>query len=112
MKIINSDEINWSQLFLEHELIAVNYQPVEDCKGCKEINDLFEKLSHTQEYKKVKFLWIDSRNNAVAEAFVTKNQVPFIAAFKEGFLIECNSISDEQSLRELLDRLFTFQFKL
>lgn len=112
MEIINSDKIEWAKLFLEHEFIVVNYQPEIDCPGCREMNDLFQKLSDTEEFKKVKFLWVDSRNNPVAEQFIKKTQFPFIAVFKEGFLVECNNISDEKGLRGMLNRLFSFKFKL
>ena len=112
MEIINSDKIEWPELFLENEFIVVNYQPQIDCPGCKEINDLFQELSGEDEFKKVKFLWVDSRNNPVAEQFIKKKQIPFIAAFKEGFLVECDNISDEKGLRDMLKRLFAFKFKL
>ena len=112
MEIINSDKIDWAKLFLENEFIVVNYQAREDCKGCKEINDLFQKLAETKEFEKVKFLWVDSRNNPVAEQFIAKRQLPFIATFKEGFLVECDNISNEKSLRNMLNRLFSFKFKL
>jgi hypothetical protein len=112
MEIINSDKVDWPNLFLENKFIVVNYQADADCRGCPEINELFEKLSDVEEYKDVKFLWIDSRNNPVAEKFIKKKQVPFIAVFKEGFLVECDAISDERSLREMLDRLYKFEFKL
>lgn len=112
MEIINSDQIDWAKIFLENEFIVVNYQPQVDCIGCKEMNDLFQKLSDSSEFKKVKFLWVDSRNNPVAEQFIQKRQLPFIAVFKEGFLIECDNISDEKSLRNMLNRLFSFKFKL
>ena len=112
MEIINSDEINWTELFLNNEFIVVNYQPSLDCIGCKEINDLFEELSLEKKYSKVKFLWVDSRNNPIAEQFIKKRQTPFIAVFKEGFLVECDNISNETGLREMLERLFAFKFKL
>ncbi|MCW3104095.1 MAG: thioredoxin [Bacteroidetes bacterium] len=112
MEIINSDQVEWPKLFLENEFIVVNYQPEADCQGCKEMNDLFEELSKDKDFRKVKFLWVDSRNNPVAEEFIKKKQVPFIAAFKEGFLIECENVSDEKTLRGMLQRLFTFKFKL
>ena len=112
MEIINSDKIEWSKLFLENEFIVVNYQPQIDCPGCKEITDIFQKLSDEEEFKKVKFLWVDSRNNPVAEQFIKKKQIPFIAVFKEGFLVECDNISEEKTLRNMLKRLFAFKFKL
>lgn len=112
MEIINSDKVDWPNLFLQHRFIVVNYQAETNCNGCSEINDLFEKLSQDDEFGDVKFLWIDSRNNPVAEQFIKKRQVPFIAVFKEGFLVECDNISDEKSLREMLKRLYEFKFKL
>jgi hypothetical protein len=112
MQIINSDEIDWANLFLRHKFIVVNYQPEVNCKGCKEMNLLFQDLSKVQEFQHVKFLWVDSRNNPIAEQFIAKRQTPFIAVFKEGFLVECDNISDEQGLRDMLDRLFKFEFKL
>jgi thiol-disulfide isomerase/thioredoxin len=112
MEIINSDEIKWPELFLNNEFIVVNYQPSLDCPGCAEMNTLFEKLSLDQTYNRVKFLWVDSRNNPIAEQFIKKKQTPFIAVFKEGFLVECDNISEEKGLRDMLDRLFAFKFKL
>ncbi len=112
MKIINSDKVNWPKLFLENEFIVVNYQPEVDCSGCAEMNNLFQKMSDTHEFDDIKFLWIDSRNNPVAEQFIKKRQLPFIAVFKEGFLVECDNISDEKGLRAMLKRLFSFKFKL
>ncbi len=112
MKIISSDDINWPKLFLENKLIVVNYQPELTCPGCKEMNELFEKLSVDKDFKEVKFLWVDSRANPIAEQFIQRKQTPFIASFKEGFLVECDNISEEKQLREMLDRLFNFKFRL
>lgn len=112
LEIINSDDIDWKNLFLENEFIVINYQPQLDCKGCKEMNDLFQELSNQKDLQKVKFMWVDSRNNPIAEQFIAKTQVPFIAVFKEGFLVECDNISDEKGLRAMLHRLFEFKFKL
>lgn len=112
LEIINSDKIDWKNLFLENEFIIVNYQPQKDCPGCKEMNTLFQELSDKKEFGEVKFLWVDSRNNPVAEQFIKKKQQPFIAAFKQGFLVECDNISEEKDLRSMLKRLFSFKFKL
>ena len=112
MEIISSDDIDWSNMFLENEFIVVNYQPEIDCPGCMEVNELFQKLSVHDDFKKVKFLWVDSRNNPVAEQFIKKTQTAFIAVFKEGFLVECNTVSKEKELRSMLRRLFAFKFKL
>lgn len=112
MEIINSDKVDWANLFLENQFIVVNYQPQTDCQGCQEMNDLFQNLSEHEDFKKVKFLWIDSRNNPIAEQFIKKKQSPFIAVFKEGFLVECDNISDEKGLRAMINRLFEFKFKL
>lgn len=112
MEIISSDKIKWPELFLENEFIVVNYQPDQGCPGCKEMNDLFQDLSAHPDFKKVKFLWVDSRNNPIAEQFIKKRQLPFIAVFKEGFLVECDNVTDEQHLRNMLERLFAFKIKL
>jgi len=112
MEITSSDKIDWPKLFLEHDLIIVNYQPQLDCPGCKEMTDLFEKFSRDQKYEGIKFMWIDSRNNPVAEQFIKSTQTPFIATFKEGFLVECDNISKESDLKDIIDRLFEFKFKL
>lgn len=112
MQITSSDDIDWAKVFLDNEFIVVNYQPATDCEGCEEINDLFQKLDKSEDYKKVKFLWVDSRNNPIAEQFIKKRQTPFMAAFKDGFLVECNNVSTEAQLKGMIDRLFAFKFKL
>jgi thiol-disulfide isomerase/thioredoxin len=112
IQVFNSDEIEWPELFLRNEFIVVNYQPQTECPGCKEIADLFQKLSHDSKFRDVKFLWVDSRNNPIAEQFIAKKQAPFIATFKQGFLVECDIVSTEKSLRDMLQRLFAYKFKL
>jgi hypothetical protein len=112
MEILNSDQVDWPNLFLENDYIVVNYQPEIDCPGCKEMNFFFEDFARKHLYKNIKFLWIDSRNNPVAEQFIKKRQMPFIAAFKSGFLVECDNISTEKGLRGMIERLFAFKFKL
>ena len=76
------------------------------------MNDLFQDLAQHADFENVKFLWVDSRNNPIAEQFIAKRQTPFIAVFKEGFLVECDNVSDEKGLRDMLQRLFEFKFKL
>lgn len=110
MQIISSDKIDWSKVFKENKLIVVNYQPSCDCRGCAEVNELFQRID--KEYPDVKFLWVDSRNNPVAEQFIRKTQTAFMAAFKNGFLVECNTISSDAELRGLIKRLYAFKFKL
>src|ERR1044071_2737164 len=101
LKIKSSDDIDWKNLFLENQFIVINYQSQKDFTGCEEINELFQELSHKKEFSRVKFLWVDSRNNPVAEEFIAKRQTPFIAVFKEGFLVECDNIYNEKGLREM-----------
>jgi thiol-disulfide isomerase/thioredoxin len=112
MEIINSDKVNWPELFLKYEFIVVNYQPDLECPGCYETNQVFIELSKKQEFEEVKFLWVDSRNNPIAEQFIKKTQSAFIAVFKDGFLVECNNVTGEQDLRDMLNRLLVFKIKL
>src|SRR5688500_12994632 len=112
LSIVSSDDLDWQKLYLENEFIVVNYQPSVDCSGCEEINRLFQTLTEHDDYKKVKFLWVDSRNNPIAEQFISKRQSAFIAVFKEGFLVECDNVKNEEELRNMLDRLFNFKLKL
>lgn len=112
MKIISSDEIEWPKLFLDNNFIIVSYQADIECDGCSDMDDVFEKLSADNEFKNIKFLSVDSRNNPVAEEYIKKKQLPFVATFKEGFLVECDNISDEDSLRRMIKRLLEFKIKL
>jgi thiol-disulfide isomerase/thioredoxin len=112
MELINSDKVDWAKLFMDNDYIIVNYQAQTECPGCEEMTKLFETLSEHEDFEDVKFLWVDSRQNAIAEQFIKKRQVPFIAAFKKGFLVECENISDEAGLRAMINRLFNFKFKL
>lgn len=112
MEITNSDNVEWQKVFLENEFVIVNYQPSTECKGCAEINELFQRLDKYEGYKNVKFLWVDSRSHPIREQFIKKTQTPFMAAFKEGFLVECRIISNESELNKMIERLFEFKIKL
>ncbi|MES2568091.1 MAG: hypothetical protein V4565_14545 [Bacteroidota bacterium] len=111
MKKVNSDNIDWEKVFLENKFIIVNYQPASDCIGCAEINELFQRLDKQDNHKGIRFLWVDSRTNPIAEQFIKKMQAPFMATFKEGFLVECKVVKTEQELNEMIARLFKFQLE-
>ncbi|MCW3077385.1 MAG: hypothetical protein JWO32_1994 [Bacteroidetes bacterium] len=112
MEIVNSDDIAWDKLFLQHEYIIVNYHTEIQFPGYNKINKIFGYLSEESEFNKIKFLRIDSHNNPVAEEFLENRKLPFVGTFKGGFLIECNSIESEKSLRDMLIRLLNFKIKL
>lgn len=112
IKVIKSNNLAWDKLFLEHEFFIINYHADVDFPEYSEINELFEKLALEPQYNKVKFLRVDSNNNPIAHEFLKKRKLPFVAIFKKGFLIECNTIDTEIALREMLKRLFDFKIKL
>jgi thioredoxin 1 len=112
MEVINSDDIAWDQFFLENEYFVINYHSQIDFPVYHKINETFIQLSKEKKYGKIKFYRIDTNNNPIAEQFMKKRKLPFLATFMQGFLVECNNIETEAELRAMLERLLDFKIKL
>ncbi len=112
MEMIKTEDVSWDELFLEHDYIIVNYHSSAQGTVFDDFNKTFLSLSKKNEYEKVKFLLIDSKNNPIAEEFIQMRKLPFVATFKKGFLVECNTIETEENVRDMLNTLFNFELKL
>jgi hypothetical protein len=112
MKVHDLKDLDWSQILVENQCVIVSYLSTTNCPICETIDKAFFDLSKGEKYKKIKFLRINSSDNIIAEEYINKKKLPFTAVFKNGFLVECDSIRNESDLTDMLDRLNHFEFKI
>ncbi len=100
----------WPNLLKKNRYLFIKYRGQNDCKECEKINSLLEIISRETKYNQIKFVRMQPENNPVAERHIKKNKA-FVAAFKDGLLVECAVVSSEQEIRKILDNLQKHQFK-
>jgi thioredoxin-like negative regulator of GroEL len=85
-------------------LVVVKYF-ADWCGNCKLFAPKFRRVSEEEAHQGVVFLDIDAENNPIARKAAGVDNLPFLAAFKNGVLLEGAASSKEEYLRELLNQL-------
>lgn len=75
------------------------------CGNCKLFAPKYKRVSNEDEYQSVTFLDVNAEENPAARKAAGVDNLPFLAVFKNGELLEGSASSKEDYLRELLDKL-------
>ncbi len=75
------------------------------CGSCRLLAPKFRRLSEEGGYAGVNFLEVDAENNPEARKMAGVSNLPFVATFKNGELVEGVSTSKEEAIREMIDKI-------
>lgn len=75
------------------------------CGSCKLFAPKFRRLSNDERFEGIRFLDIDAENNEEARKMAGVDNLPFIATFKDGKLIEGSATSKEELVVKMLENL-------
>lgn len=75
------------------------------CGSCKLFSPKFKRVSSEEAYSNVTFIEVDAEENEKTRKLAGVDNLPFLATFKNGVLLEGTPSSKEEKLKELLDRL-------
>jgi hypothetical protein len=111
-EIDSRDNLVWDKILEENNMIIVSYYNYVDCDVCVDLYKVFVELSTQEKYKDVIFVAVDTAQNEIADQYIRRKKQPFLANYKDGFLIECNSVGNTEEMLKMLDSLFTYQLKI
>ncbi len=84
--------------------VAVKYY-ADWCGSCKLFAPKFRRLSEDDRFKNIEFLDVDAENNEEARKLAGVDNLPFIAIFKDGKLVEGTATNKEEAVVNLLEKL-------
>lgn len=103
MAVINAND-NDFKLQLGKDGIAVVKYYADWCGNCKLFAPKFKRVSNEEEMSGIRFLDVDAEKNPEARKAAGVDNLPFLAVFKDGVLLEGSASSKEEYLRALIEK--------
>ncbi|MFN3952037.1 MAG: thioredoxin family protein [Thermaurantimonas sp.] len=104
MAVTIANDENFNQLLSENEKVVVKYY-ADWCGACKMFAPKFRRVSEEDQYKNVLFVDVNAEENPNARHAAGVDNLPFLAIFKNGKLIEGSASGKEEYLKKLLEKL-------
>ncbi|MCC2545148.1 thioredoxin family protein [Hymenobacter sp. BT175] len=77
----------------------------ENCEICKRLTPPFAKFADDEPYRTIMFLRLNSDENPVARKLMQEKAAPFFVSYCQGHLLECDSLTSEEQVHGMLERL-------
>jgi thiol-disulfide isomerase/thioredoxin len=74
------------------------------CGNCKLFAPKFKRVSNEESSSDIRFLDVDAEKNPEARKAAKVDNLPFLAVFKNGELVEGAASSKEEFLRQLMEK--------
>jgi hypothetical protein len=104
MAVIISTEEELRNLSYEKPYVAIKYHN-DKIPFCLELYKKYSQLSELEKYNDITFVRINSEENQIAKKLIEKDVYSFMSIYKNGLLIESKTISNENDIKSLLDKL-------
>ena len=89
------------QIVYGHRCVLVKFVDA-DCTVCQALAPHLTHFANDPQYAHVLFLRLNAAENPVAAKSVTFTKAPFIAAYCEGRLVNCETVLTEGRIEEIL----------
>lgn len=104
MAVISADDSNFATQLKENDKVIVKYY-ADWCGSCRLFAPKFRRLSDDERFTGVTFLDVNAEKSPEARKAAGVDNLPFIAVFKNGELVEGSSTSKEDYVVGLLEKL-------
>jgi thioredoxin 1 len=88
----------------QHDKVIVKYY-ADWCGSCKLFAPKFKRLSNDERFAGVEFIEVNAETSPEARKAANVDNLPFIATFKNGQLLQGDSTSKEEFVVEMLEKL-------
>lgn len=95
---------NFKDILASNEKVVVKYY-AGWCGSCKLFAPKFRRLSGDERFEGITFIDVDAENNEQARKMASVDNLPFIATFRNGELVEGNATSKEDKVVDMLEKL-------
>lgn len=104
MAVLSADDSNFANQLKENDKVIVKYY-ADWCGSCRLFAPKFRRLSDDERFTGVTFLDVNAEKSPEARKAAGVDNLPFIAVFKNGELVEGSSTSKEDYVVGLLEKL-------
>ena len=102
MAVTVATDANFDQLLKDNKRVVVKYH-ADWCGACKMFAPKYKRVSNEEEHGDVLFLEVNAEHNESARKAAGVSNLPFLASFKDGALVEGAAASKEEFLRKLIE---------
>jgi thioredoxin 1 len=104
MAVQTANDKEFQDILANNPNVVVKYQ-ADWCGNCKIFAPKFKRVSNEEEHANKIFLDINAEENPEARKMGGVDNLPFLAVFKDGVLVEGSASNKEEYLRTLLAKL-------
>lgn len=104
MAIQIATDADFSAIIENNPKVVVKYY-ADWCGACKLFAPKFRRLSEDERFSDVVFLDVNAEENEKARQMAGVNNLPFMATFKDGKLLEGRPTSKEEKVVEMIQAL-------
>jgi thioredoxin 1 len=101
MAVIEASDNNFKDILAENKVVAVKYY-ADWCGNCKLFSPKFKRVSNEEEFQSIAFIDVDAEKSPEARKAAKVDNLPYLAIFKDGQLLDGSASSKEEYLRSLL----------
>ena len=103
MAVTIATDSNFSDELSNNEVVVVKYF-ANWCGSCKLFAPKFNRVSNEEQYSNITFLDVNAEENPQARKAAQVDNLPYLAVFKNGKLVEGSASSKEEYLRKLIEK--------
>lgn len=100
----NVTDADFGRQVEQSPLVIVKYY-ADWCGTCKLFAPKFKRMSDNPQYSHITFLEVNAEENPEARKAAGVNNLPFMATFKNGQLVEAYATGKEEAVVEMLSKL-------
>lgn len=104
MAVQNVNDSEFKDLVANNSKVVVKYY-ADWCGNCKLFSPKFKRVSNEEENADMLFLDVDAEKNPEARKMGGVDNLPFLAVFKDGALVEGSASNKEDYLRSIMAKL-------
>ncbi|GGF10490.1 hypothetical protein GCM10011383_22070 [Hymenobacter cavernae] len=107
MRVVDADDESLRRLTHEHLKVFAKFTS-ENCDICEQLAPPFTKFADQKPFEHVLFLRLNSDENPVAKKLMQEKVAPFFVSYCQGRILECDALTTEQEVHDMLQRLRDF----
>lgn len=104
MAVVTATDKDFKQQLQDNNAVVVKYF-ANWCGSCKMFAPKYKRVSNEEENSKVTFVEINAEENPEARKLAGVDNLPYLAAFKDGELVEGSAGAKEEFLRKLIQKV-------